>query len=86
MIALFGLLFVGCKKEQSIEEYMINNWQTTYLKIEMPTYQKSDSLSIFEDAFDKNPERIAQSTYNKEGTFSAWFVNQQGEKKSIKIC
>jgi len=71
---------VSCKKEDSLKEYMTQGWQTTYLKLEMPTYQKSDSLSVYEDKFDNNPEQIAQSKYNADGTFSAWFVNRKGEK------
>lgn len=82
LIPIFGMLFVGCKQEQSLQEYMSQNWQTTYLKIEMPTYQKSDSLYVFEDRFDNNPTLIAQSKYNADSTFSAWFVNQKGEQIS----
>lgn len=63
-----------------MKEYMVNSWETTYLKIEMPTFEKSDSLEVFEDNFDTNTELIAQSKYNKDGTFSAWFLNQEGEK------
>ena len=81
-MAVFGMLFVGCKQQQSLQEYMTQSWQTTYLKIEMPSYQKSDSLHVFEDRFDNNPTLIAQSKYNADGTFSAWFVNQKGEKIS----
>ncbi len=75
------MLFVACKKEKPLKEYMVDSWQTSYLKIEMPTVNKTDSLSVFEDKFDNNPERIAQSKYNKDGTFSAWFINKKGEKK-----
>jgi hypothetical protein len=82
LILIFGTLIVACKKEKSLEEYMINSWQTTYMKIEMPTYEKSDSLYVYEDKFDNNPELVAQSTYNADGTFNAWFVNLKGEKIS----
>ncbi|MCH3881538.1 MULTISPECIES: hypothetical protein [Tenacibaculum] len=88
LVVLFGTLFVGCKKEKTLSEYMVNSWETSYLKIEMPTVNKTDSLSVFEDKFDNNPERLAQSKYNKDGTFSAWFINpkenniqKQGESK-----
>jgi len=79
LILIFGTFFVSCKQEQSLKEYMVNSWETTYLKLEMPTYQKSDSLQVYEDRFDDNPERIARSKYNPDGTFIAWFVTQQGE-------
>jgi len=51
------------------------------MKIEMPTYQKSDSTFVFEDDFKNNPPRRARSTYNADGTFIAWFVNQEDEKQ-----
>ncbi|MGB0879886.1 MAG: hypothetical protein ACPGTO_04920 [Polaribacter sp.] len=78
LILIFGTFFVSCQQE-SLKEYMVNSWETTYLKLEMPTYKKSDSLYVFEDNFDHNPKRIARSKYNADGTFSAWFVNQKGE-------
>ena len=81
-IAIFGILFASCKKEESLQDYMVNSWETTYLKLEMPTYQKSDSLSVYEDKFENNPELVARSNYNADGTFSAWFVNQKGEQLS----
>lgn len=82
IILLFGTLIVACKKEKPLSNYMIDSWQTTYLKIEMPTHEKSDSLEIYEDKFDNNPELIAQSKYNADGTFNAWFINKKGEKIS----
>lgn len=79
-IISFGMLFVACKKEKTLKEYITDSWQTTYLKIEMPTHKKSDSLSVYEDKFENNPALVAQSKYNSDGTFSAWFVNQKKEK------
>lgn len=79
LLLAFGMLFASCKKEKSLNDYMINSWQTTYMKIEMPTFQKSDSINIFEDNFE-NPERRAQSKYNNDGTFSAWFVDRENNK------
>ena len=80
-LLMIGLLIVSCNQEKSIEEYVVDSWETTYLKIDMPTYQKSDSTFVFEDQFLNNPPRRAQSKYNKDGTFSAWFINQKGEKQ-----
>lgn len=80
-IAAFGMLFASCSKEKSIKKYMVDSWETSYLKIDMSTFQKSDSTFVFEDDFKNNPPRRAQSTYNKDGTFSAWFINLEGEKK-----
>lgn len=82
LTCLFGTLIVACKKEKTLKEYMTDSWQTTYLKIEMPTYEKSDSLEVFEEKFDKNPDLLAQSKYNEDGTFDAWFINKNGDKLS----
>ena len=78
---MVAVLIVSCDQEKSIKEYMVDSWETTYLKIEMPTYQKSDSTFVFEDEFLNSPPRRAQSKYNNDGTFSAWFINQKGEKQ-----
>ena len=80
-LVVFGTLFVSCKEEKTIKEFMVDSWQTSYLKIEMATYQNSDSLYVFEDKFN-NPTQVAQSKYNSDGTFSAWFLNNNGEKLS----
>ena len=78
VLLFFGMLFVSCSTDKNSKEFMVNSWQTTYLKIEMPTHQKSDSLNIYED----NPELIAQSNYKSDGTFTSWFLNKKGEKIS----
>ena len=84
LLVVFGMFFASCKQNLSTKEFMVDSWETTYLKIEMPTYNKSDSLVIFEDKFDNNPARIAQSKYNADGTFSAWFINKGEEKGESK--
>ena len=78
----FGMLFVSCSANKNSKEFMVNSWQTTYLKIEMPTHQKSDSLNVYEDKFENNPELVAQSNYKSDGTFTSWFLNKKGEKIS----
>lgn len=77
---VIGMLFVSCNKEKTLTEYMVNSWETTYLKIEMPTFLKSDSINIVEEKFLNKPVRRARSSYLKDGTFTAWFVNQKDEK------
>lgn len=59
---------------------MVNSWETTYLKIEMPTVNKTDSLQVYEDKFENNTNVLAQSKYNTDGTFSAWFINKENKK------
>ena len=81
LIAFFGILFVACKKEKTLKDFMTDSWQTTYLKIEMTTYNKSDSLHVYEDKFEDGTKLFAQSKYNADGTFSAWFVNDKNEKQ-----
>lgn len=82
IITIFGMFFVTCKKEKSFEDFMVDSWQTTYLKIDYKTFQNSDSTSVYEDKFENSPELIAQSKYNADGTFTSWFVNKKGEKIS----
>ena len=81
-IVIFGMFFVSCSKEKSLQDYMVNSWQTTYLKIDYKTYQKSDSIHVYEDKFENNPEVVAQSNYKVDGTFTSWFLNRKGEKIS----
>lgn len=61
---------------------MISAWQTSYLKIDYKTYQKSDSSHVYEDKFENNPELLAQSNYKADGTFSSWFLNKNNERIS----
>lgn len=61
---------------------MVNSWQTTYLKIDYSSYQKSDSTHVYQDKFENNPEVVAQSNYKADGTFTSWFLNRKGEKIS----
>ncbi|MHC9089001.1 hypothetical protein ACXIHB_09840 [Tenacibaculum sp. IMCC1] len=80
---IFGILFVACKQEKKgplLQEYLVGNWETTYLKIEYLTANETDSTSVFEDDFSKPKSGKAQSTYNSDGTFSAWFVQADGKK------
>lgn len=79
---IFGLIFVACKqqKKSSLQDYMVGNWETSYIKIIYSTYQKADSTFVFEDNFSKPNTGRAQSTYKKDGTFSAWFLQADKTK------
>lgn len=79
LLFVFGMLFASCEKEKSLEEYMTDSWETSYLKIEMPTYLKKDSTNVYEDTFENNPERRARSTYKSDGTFEAWVIDREGK-------
>lgn len=78
-LLVLGMLFVACKQENDLENYMVNNWQTTFMKIEMPTAYGKDSLQVYEDNFSKEGSIVAQSSYKKDGTFKAWYL-QNGIK------
>lgn len=80
LLLVFGILFASCESKPTLQEYMADSWQTSYLKIEMPTFQKSDSTNVYEDKFENNPAITAQSNYNSDGTFTAWYLNRAGEK------
>ena len=68
---IFGILFVACNQEKkSLNDFMIGSWQTEYIKIEMPTINKTDSTSVFEEDFSKPNIGRAQSTYKNDGTFT----------------
>ena len=81
LLIAFGIVFVACEEKKSLTEYMTNSWETTYLKIEMPTFQNSDSISVFEDTFENNPPRRAQSSYKNDGTFVAWFLDRENKRQ-----
>lgn len=72
-LILFGILFVACKQEKPLSEYMVENWQTSYIKIDMPTYKKSDSTFVYEDDFSKADAALAKSSYVADGSFTAWY-------------
>lgn len=64
---------------------MIGKWQTTYLKVEFETYNKSDSIFVFEDKFDAENKLVAQSEYFEDGTFKAWYLKPNGEKDGESV-
>ncbi len=80
---IFGMLFVACKQEKKeplLQEYLFGSWETTYLKIKYLTANETDSTAVFEDDFSKPNSGKAQSVYNRDGTFSAWFLQTDGKK------
>lgn len=78
----FGLLFGACKSsnEEKLNHFMVNSWQTSYIKIKMPTANGKDSTKVYEDDFSKKGAILAQSKYNKDKTFTAWYVKADGTK------
>jgi hypothetical protein len=91
LILFSGCLFTQCKttpkKEESstantekLAKFMEGSWETTYIKINMPSYRGSDSTHVFEDNFSNPASGKAQSSYAADGTFKAWFLQPNGEK------
>lgn len=80
--AVFGLLLMACKayKDKQLSNFMVGDWQTEYIKVEMPTANKSDSLIVIEDDFNKPNALNTQSTYKKDGTFSSWIKKNDGSR------
>lgn len=78
----FVVLMLAChsSKEEKLNDYMVGSWQTSCIKVEMPTAYGKDSLKVFEDDFSKENATLAQSTYKKDGTFSAWYLMPDGKK------
>jgi hypothetical protein len=79
----FGMFFASCKKEITMQEYMVGDWETKYINLNMPTYHKSDSLYVLEDDFTKSNAILAQSNYKKDSTFSAWYLTPKKEKTTM---
>ena len=80
-LLIFSIMLITACQKKSMDKFdMVNKWQTTYLKVEMPTANKSDSLKVIEDRFDHDPERIAQSQYFIDGTVSSWFLTKEGKQ------
>lgn len=58
---------------------MVNSWQTSYIRISMPTHQGSDTIHVFEDDFMSSNGMKAQSQYHSDGTFESWYVHDGKE-------
>lgn len=83
-IFLMAVLFLSCSspKKNKLKNFMIGSWQTEYMRIEMPTADNTDSLSVYEERFSKRNVYKAQAAYNKNGTFLAWYRSYKGEKSA----
>lgn len=80
IVAILVLLLVvfSCKKESELHKYMINKWQTTHIKIVMPTYTNSDSTSVNKEDFTSKMATVPQSEYYKDGTYKSWYLSPNG--------
>lgn len=85
ILLVSGLFFSSCKKEKkfNLQEYMVGDWQTKYINLEMPTYQKSDSVYVLENDFSKPDATLTQATYKNDSTFTAWYLSPEKEKLDI---
>ena len=75
------LLVVLCScasEEEKMTQYMSGKWKTTFLSLEMPTYQNRDTLVAYNIDF-LNPDdaeaKVLGDTYtlhNVDGSFKTW--------------
>lgn len=79
-VSLGGTLNSCNSSSLDLDRFMLSSWQTSYIKITMPTYQSSDTTSIFEDSFQKPGSVVAQSTYHFDKTFEAWYLSPEGKQ------
>jgi hypothetical protein len=70
---------VSCTTEdERMQRYLIGNWETVYVKLELPTYQGKDTLVEYDIDFANPHDPRAKeqgkpfSTYNLDGTFKSW--------------
>lgn len=70
----------ACKTEFNLKKYMVGSWETTYIKV-ITTKNKLDETQVYEDDFKKPQSVKAQSTYYDNGSFKAWYIMPNGEKK-----
>lgn len=74
-----AVTLVSCAtEEEKMTRYMTGKWESTYLKLEMPSYQKKDTLIKYDIDY-LNPEdpRAKQqgksySLHKADGTFETW--------------
>lgn len=79
ILIFIGILFASCEQKPSLKDQMVDSWETTYVKIEMKTFQEGESTHVFEDNFNNNPPRRARSHYKEDGTYISWYVTPTGE-------
>lgn len=91
------LLFVGivslvvscATPEEKMTKYLTGKWETVFLKLEMPTYQKKDTLIEYDIDF-ANPEDprakgmpISFTIHKEDGTFETWQEKQKVPAGSV---
>lgn len=78
-VLVFALCIVSCASEdEKMQRYIVGNWETVYVKLELPSYQGKDTLVEYDIDFanphDPRAQRQGKSftTYNVDGTFKSW--------------
>lgn len=81
LVAVMSLLvsIVSCSTpEEKMKKYLTGKWETVFLKIEMPTFQRKDTLMEYDVDF-SNPEDpraksmpVSFTIHNLDGTFETW--------------
>ena len=96
MKLLFVLTFVvtSCATEdEKMQRYLVGNWETVFVKLEMPSYMNKDTIVEYDIDFANPDDPRAQTqgkpmtSFNLDGTFTTWAeLNNRatGRKTSAK--
>jgi hypothetical protein len=84
------VFIVSCSTpEEKMTKYLSGKWETVFFKLEMPTYQKKDTLIEYDVDF-ANPEDprakgapVSFTIHRKDGTFKTWQENQKRPVGSV---
>jgi hypothetical protein len=79
LVAGVVALVISCSTpEEKMTKYLTGKWETVFLKLEMPTYQKKDTLIEYDIDF-ANPEDprakgqpVSMTIHKEDGTFETW--------------
>ncbi|APD07180.1 hypothetical protein UJ101_01664 [Flavobacteriaceae bacterium UJ101] len=79
-ILFISFFFINCSS--SLHDYMIGKWESKYVDFH---FQQADGLVNkftvnFDNPEDENAKVKAFSEYNQDGTFTAHYQNEKGEK------
>lgn len=78
-LVLVLVFLTSCATEdEKMQRYLVGNWGTIYAKIDLPTYQKKDTLIEYDIDFANPHDPRAQAqgkpltTFHADGTFVTW--------------
>lgn len=87
LIILVSLIMMSCETEdEKMTRYVTGNWETIYVKLELPTYQKRDTLIEYDIDFENPDDKRALNqgksftTHAADGTLKSWTVKNSLSK------